>query len=196
MPLKPVDQRGTRNRENMWKAMQELGTFTIHDIGHKTLINNGTIAAYLQGLENAGFVKVKKQRIHEFRTQNTYTVIKHQKGTPRVRKDGSEIPPNLGTEQMWRSIKMMSAFTVKDLSTAASTDEVQVKLTTVKDYIKYLNKAGYLRILRKSKPGILAIYRLNPSKNTGPKPPQIQRVKQVYDQNLKKVVWPTEGEET
>jgi hypothetical protein len=46
---------------------------------------------------------------------------------------------------------------------------------------------GYLRVVEKANPSQdkLAVYRL--IRNDGPKPPMIQRVKQVYDPNTGRV---------
>lgn len=50
-----------------------------------------------------------------------------------------------------------------------------------------LLNTGFLRVVQKADPvkGRIATYRL--IRNDGPKPPQIQRVKQVFDPNTGKV---------
>jgi hypothetical protein len=191
MPQKPLDKRDPRrSRDNMWKAMMELGTFSVKDISYKTMLHTGTISAYLIGLEAAGYVTVEREQIRPNQTKNTYTIVKRQLETPRVKKDGSEISLGRGTENMWRSMRMIGTFSPADLAAAASTSDAEIKLTTAKDYIKHLLRAGYLAIVSESSPGTQANYRIIKSKISGPFPPQIQRVKQVYDPNLQKVVWP------
>ena len=69
----------------------------------------------------------------------------------------------------------------------ASTDAVPVSARDAADYVKHLLHAGYLTILKASKPGTQAIYRL--TNNTGPRPPMVQRLKTVFDQNLGKIMW-------
>ena len=195
MPQKPLDKRDPRRtRDNMWKVMMELGTFTVKDISYKTMLHTGTISAYLIGLEAAGYVTVAREQIRPNQTKNTYAIVKRQLETPRVNKDGSEISQGRGTENMWRSMRMLKTFKPSDLIAAAATADTEIKLATAKDYITHLHRAGYLAIVAQSSPGIQATYRILPSRISGPYPPQIQRVKQVYDPNLQKVVWPIKEE--
>ena len=64
---------------------------------------------------------------------------------------------------------------------------------TAKEYCTMLTQAGYLKVLRKaSPPKKPAVYKL--VRNTGPQPPQIQRVKQVFDPNLDEVTYRAGGE--
>jgi hypothetical protein len=98
---------------------------------------------------------------------------------------------------MWRTMKMLAAFTPSDIAIHASTDDVSVNKSDAKDYIGHLHKAGYLTVTKKAKPGCnQARYRLLPSKNTGPHSPQVQRIKQVFDPNLNKVVWREDDNES
>lgn len=118
---------------------------------------------------------------------------------PKVRKDGTEITMGKGREQMWLVMKVLADFSAIDLAVHASTGDTQVCESDAKSYIQYLHKAGYLVEVQPGKPGnrpgsgVKTRYRLVPQKYTGPRPPMVQRVKQVYDQNLKKVVWSAAG---
>lgn len=189
-----LDKRNPRSsRDNMWKLMMEFKTFTVNEIATKCTVSNSNVSLYLRLLETAGYVSVKRDPNRLNRTLNTYTIVKRQRETPRIRKDGSEVKQGRGTEQMWRSMKMLKSFTPKDLHVASSTAEIAVKLATAKDYIAHLLRADYLHVIEKSTPKKQARYALKRSKYTGPKPPQIQRVKQVFDPNLGKVVWPVDG---
>ena len=53
-----------------------------------------------------------------------------------------------------------------------------------------LQRAGYLKVAVSKGPYRRARYMLIPARNSGPQAPLIQRIKQVYDPNLGKVVWP------
>ena len=57
---------------------------------------------------------------------------------------------------------------------------------TAQSYCTMLLATGYLRVVQKANPAASkkAIYRL--IRNDGPKPPMIQRVKQVFDPNTGK----------
>ncbi len=96
---------------------------------------------------------------------------------------------------MWRTIRMVKQFTPRDLALQSSTEEVGVTEATARTYCTMLLKAKYLRVIQKAVPGKRqAIYLF--VRDTGPLPPQIQRVKQVYDPNINEVVYypPTAGE--
>jgi len=192
MPIQPIDKRGPRHsRDGMWQMMMKLGTFSIKEISGATSFERSTISSYLLGLEKAGYVSVKRELGRGVAVINTYTVIRKNLDTPRLRKDGTEVTQGTGTAQMWRSIKMMASFTPLDLSVHASTTAVEVHVNAAKDYIKHLHKAGYLRLVKTSKPGKQAVYsKVADRSKYGAKPLQIQRVKQVYDPNIGKVVWP------
>lgn len=44
-------------------------------------------------------------------------------------------------------------------------------------------------MVRPARGRIRARYRFIAGRNSGPRPPQVQRLKQVYDPNLDRVVW-------
>lgn len=54
---------------------------------------------------------------------------------------------------------------------------------TSKDYCKRLLAAGYLRVLVKADPHVPRIARYRLIRASGPKAPQVQRVRQVFDPN-------------
>jgi hypothetical protein len=143
---------------------------------------------YVAGLTAAGYL--------ERREDANYSLVRDCGiEAPRVRRDGTEIIRGKGREQMWLVMKVLDDFSALDLAVHASTEHVQVSEVDAKSYIHYLNKAGYLAVTQPGQPGnrpnngIVARYRLLPQKYTGPRPPMVQRIKQVYDQNLQKVVW-------
>ena len=90
---------------------------------------------------------------------------------------------------MWRSMRMMAQFTARDLAIHSTTPSVNVSEETAKSYCKMLWRAGFLREIRVSRPGRASIFRL--IRNTGPRPPMIQRVKRVFDPNTN-TVWPVD----
>ena len=79
---------------------------------------------------------------------------------------------------------------------------MKVSEASADDYIIFLHRAGYLKMIAPAKVGGFskvrekARYRFLSHKNTGPKAPMIQRVKHVYDPNLEQVVWPKEDGES
>lgn len=195
MSQKPVDQRRPdETRDAIWAAIRETRgkgaapnhPFTLRDIWSETRASKDTVREYLTGLCRAGIVG--KQ------TLGSYILVRDNGiEAPRVRRDGSEITQGRGRENIWRTIAILQEFTGRELALASSTAEHQVAVTEAETYCEILAKAGYLAIVVKGRPHHPARYRHLPSKFTGPKPPQVQRVKQLYDPNLKRVVWTEEA---
>ncbi|HEY9081307.1 hypothetical protein [Magnetovibrio sp.] len=185
-------------RDAIWAAIRTLhkrngeSGFTRRDIytecGYE--ISRGTIQTYTDSLTNAGIIAITDQPGQQF--QSTIYLLVKDVGAeaPRIRKDGSEVTQGLGTEAMWRTMKALNAFTAGELCLAASTSKAQVSEPAALDYLKFMRCAGYIREVSKGAPGKPARYAFIRSRDPGPKPPQIQRVKQVFDPNSKTVVWP------
>lgn len=116
--------------------------------------------------------------------------------TPRIRPDGTSVVMGAGRRAIWRTIRMIGDFGVDDLVRLGSTEEVRIARSDAIHYVKYLRKAGYLMVVERPDDHRLpTIYRLLPSRNTGPNPPQIQRSHRVWDSNVGKVVWTQEAPE-
>jgi len=193
---KPIHQTGPLDsREALWAAIRKLGRFTISQAQQETRLRKDTAREYIIGLEKAGFLaKDGEQPAIAGRTATIYKLVKDVGvEAPRVRKDGSIVEQGKAREQMWRTMGILKTFSAADLTISASTEKTLLKIKDVRSYITFLVKAGYLQVVQQSKGAIPARYRLLPARRTGPKPPMVQRVKQVFDPNLGKVVWPKES---
>ncbi|WP_151720193.1 hypothetical protein [Gemmobacter serpentinus] len=189
MTRKPVDQAGAP-RDAIWAAVRMIGgagtAFTVSDIAAQAQAKDKTVRDYLKGLTASGY-------LHQDNTvvgfEATRWVLARDIGNeaPRVRADGSPVTQGTITEQLWRGMYMLKEFTFEDLIETAT---VEIPVDTAKAYCKMLLTTGYLRVLRKAEPtsGRIARYRL--IRFNGPKPPQIQRVKRVYDPNSREVFMP------
>ena len=114
--------------------------------------------------------------------------------TPRVRKDGSVVEMGAGRRAIWRTIRILGQFTLDDLVRLGSTEEVAINRVDATHFVRWLVKAGYVMVTdRPTDTRVPTSYRLLPSKSTGPLPPQIQRSHQLFDPNLRKVVWREEA---
>lgn len=206
MARKPVhitsDAKRPEGRQVIWDTIRELGTFTVSEIEDRTRIKEATIKTYLRGLTNAGYLVRCDQERPANQTRYQPAVWKLIKDigvdAPRVTKAGGDVGQGMGRENMWRTMRMHRSFTWRDLAVLASTEDHLVSEEEAKHYTRYLRRAGYLMELQKGGPGKLAVYRLLPSRYTGPRPPMIQRVRQVFDPNLGEVVWSQnqEGDES
>lgn len=201
MGRKRVDtMRPTERRERVWALIRRAGRFCVRDIYLETGLSRDSIRDYIVGLEAAGYLtREKAARVGE---PDMFTLVRDVGiEAPRVRRDGTEVTAGRGREQMWRTMKILGEFSASDVAVNASTENHPVKCAEAKTYLHFLCKAGYLSLSVPGKPGGRktpgkpARYRFIKSRNTGPRPPMVQRIKQVYDPNLKKVMWQSGGDD-
>lgn len=179
---KPAHKRQV-GRQDIWENIR-LGRdfFTVNSLVDATGAAAKTVRDYLRCLKAGGVVREKGD--------HGYELIKdcgHH--APRLKPDGSPVTQGAGVENMWRSMRMLPQFDAREIAAHSTTDSVTVSDETARAYIGMLLKTGYLRVITKAVPNKrMATYRL--IRNSGPKPPQIQRVKQVYDPNTSEVYLP------
>ena len=185
---KPVSV-APKNRKLIWKVIRELKTFTVRDIEDRTKVINRTIFSYLTVLEKAQILS--KEAVYQkdkgcLRT-NVYTIIKDMGATAPVVSKSGKLIEDTHQSRIWRAVRILKTFTLKDVVATASQDDDPVSLTATDHYLNCLKKAGYLTKRNQEK-----TYHLNLAMNKGIQAPQIQRIRQVYDPNLDKVVWTSE----
>lgn len=188
-----VELRGLQTpRERIWQAILKLspeGEATKFDKNTvqdhcNPMVNWTQVDDYLDELAKAGYLKrvggtgvskgVKGVPIE-------YSLVKRQGEAPRVRRQGGQSTQGAGVEAMWRAMKVLPVFDYKDIARAASMGTLQVKDATAKHYVASLGRAGYLTLVKASKPGVPAKHKLG--KNTGPHAPAITRTRVVFDRN-------------
>lgn len=176
-----------QDRQAQWEVMRRLRSFTVPELRGE--LHGATpydaIRTYCMALTAAGILKKRGSR---------YGLAKDTGvDAPRVRKDGTEATQGRGRDQLWRAMKILADFSANDLSIMCSEDD-PVAISTAEDYCGWLHRAGYLQQTKApSTRGGQARYRLIPNRYTGPKPPMIQRIKQVYDPNTGDVVYRQEA---
>ena len=109
---------------------------------------------------------------------------------PRIDSKGQVKPPQ-SNDLIWRTLRILKNGNAHQIVSSGSTPEVALQISHVRQYLQALYKAGYLKAMPLRHPRALASYQL--IKNTGPKAPQIQRGKKVYDANLGLVVYDPEN---
>lgn len=184
-------------KEHIWQAIRKRPAFTMVDILSELVkqelkaVKDSTVKDYIGRLVKSGHLAVVDcKRVRNNCVQYRYELMRDVGvEAPSVAKDGTVRRPSLRNEQMWRTMKMLKRFTPQDLAITASTEDVEVKLNTAKAYVGMLKKAGYVAVVIPSKPGTQATYQFLKSRNTGPRPPQVQRFNQVFDPNEGQVVW-------
>jgi hypothetical protein len=131
-------------------------------------------------------------------TTGGYKLIKDAVAAPRIGIDGRQITQENRQQRMWRVIRIRRRVTLNELVMYGSMEDSVIILRQAKTYGRYLECAGYLKRVGYRQKGWRysfenAIFVL--VRDTGLQAPQIissktGRSKQVYDPNLKAVVWP------
>ena len=207
MPRKPISEYagGKGPRQHIWEAIRALAAisddaFDEHAIWRtmpraaRAGIPLATVRDYRHCLQAAGILVLVTATVAR-RTPATYRLARNEGiDAPRVRRDGTRVTQGLAQEQMWRTLRLISADTnARELAAHASTPDNPVAEVAAMHYLQMLNNAGYLDCTREGKGtgngGIQARYRLKPGRNTGPRPPMVCRTRVVYDPNEGKVVW-------
>lgn len=180
-----------RGRAHMWQVVRGYGvgrTFTVSDLHAATNERNrGTVWSFVDRLVKAGYLVSQGDGP---RGSTLYAVAKAPEELPSLGKDGA--PGRLGRLQlqMWRTIRAPIArngFSARDLAAFASIETAVVSAKSAAQYIRHLEKAGYLLATDKDEAGSQR-WRLKPSMNTGPKPPAILSATLMFDRNSNEVV--------
>lgn len=168
----------TVGRQEIWTAIRGFGgPFSLTDLVDASKADRKTAKDYLRCLIPGGVVAELAEGAFELRDDCGYHA-------PRLNRQGKPVTQGAGVENMWRSMRMLSQFSYRDIAAHSTTDVVSVSEATAQAYCGMLLRCGYLRVLQKADTsGRIAIYRL--IRNSGPLPPMIQRIKVVYDPNLK-----------
>ena len=193
---KPQHLKNEREtRDALWTAIRTRREFTIPDLTEDCDLAYNSISRCLAGLVKLGVLEVDGDaRVPEGKVfpgaagrRRTYRLLKDSLDMPRVRPDGSEINVHQGTQRMWNTIRKRKVFNLSDLRALSSTTQHPVARSAAMMYLKYLEYAGYVRKIEGTQLA-KATYRL--INDSGPKAPVIQRIRQVWDPNTRKVVWP------
>ncbi|WP_353429461.1 hypothetical protein [Paracoccus denitrificans] len=167
----------TPQRQEVWEAIRKQPErFTVDDLVARSGANRKTVQDYLRCLLPGGVIQAEGGDNYSLIDDRGYHA-------PRLNRAGQPVSQGAGVENMWRSMRGLAEFSPRDISAHSTTPDVRVSEPTAKAYCFMLLKTGYLRVIKKAEPmaGRQAIYRL--IRNSGPKPPQIQRIKQVFDPN-------------
>jgi len=200
MSRKPITTYagGKGPRQRIWEAIraQQGEAWTRYHIARVAGVEDNTLTTYVQALHKAGVVeKIGEAPVGNIAAEGQWRLARDEGlEAPRLRRDGSRVTQGFAQEAMWRTLRLVKDDTnARELAAHAGTETIPVVEVSAKDYLQALLRAGYLIRTREGKGrgngGIPARYRLNPARNTGPRPPMICRTKVVYDPNEDKVVW-------
>ena len=173
------------DREKIWTAMRTLKrSFWQSELASFAGCPAHKVQDYLRGLMAAGIVE--KTGAGKPFTLATYRLVRDTGvDAPRVRKDGTLLPPS-GRTRMWRVMRMLRSFTPHELAHIASLADAPVAESGAARYCRWLAKGGYLRAEER--------YAFVRARDSGPKAPRILRGKELFDPNTGEVVYQPKAE--
>lgn len=181
---KPID-KSINCRAKIWQSIRKLRTFTIRNIEDETRFNQGTILTYLKCLTKAGIlVKTVEPKSRSCIVSTRYELIKDMGlSYPKVNIHGELLEDSIQT-QIWKCVRIHKSLSIQDIIVMLSGMGYDLAYSSLDRYLMALKAAGYLTKKKGEKN-----YKLVMAMNTGPLAPMIQKTKQIYDPNIKKVVW-------
>lgn len=170
-------------RERIWAAIRaQAEPWTLTTIVLASKVERSKLKDYLCGLRAAGIIAVHAPSPRPGVAATYQLAMDRGVDAPRVRKDGSEVPPS-GRARMWRAMKMLRSFTVAELAAQASLQDAPVALGEADHYCHWLARGGYLLAAGTDR------WAFVPGRDTGPKAPQVLRVKRLLDPNNGEIVY-------
>jgi len=194
-PATRMESAGGRGAfQRIWEAIRHhRDDFTAALIHSDTLATMGAVQHYVNALVLGGYVERINDRTGGAVQQSFRLVQDCGIEYPRLTAKGQPIQRDLGTEAMWRTMRLLGGeFTTRDLAEMASTPERPISVPTATIYVGQLANAGYVIQVAKRSRRSGARYRFVANRYTGPRPPVVGRNTYVYDPNLDKVVWQEE----
>lgn len=187
---------GKPSRQRVWEQIKHhKELFRIDHIANQSRTDSETAKTYIQCLVKGGYVV----RLTEALFEETEFQLIRDVGieAPRLNRDGTPVTQGMGQEAMWRCLRIMGPMDARQLAAHASTCGIKIKEASARRYVIALKRAGYLKVVFECnrRLGKLEVLQLLSHMNTGPRSPQIQRVKTVYDPNLNKVMHAEDPEE-
>ena len=186
-----------RGREHYWKVACQFGAkgFTLGQLAGCT---NGvavtTVAKWIEDMRRMGFIKQIGETKTPFGTRaNVYAVAKKSAKAPVARDPDYQGLRGRMRQQMWTAMRVLPAFSQRELVVTASTDVVMVSDASAKAYCRHLVNAGVLQIVKPCERGggagsSAAVYRLKKSANSGPQAPRIFAAAIVFDPNRAEIL--------
>lgn len=184
VPLRTVD-------EQVWDMLRsKVRDLMVSDVREQVGISYFKSKSLLNSWVLSGHV-------HRYRTINPDTKCPQQAyellldcGQQPPQVDGKGKPkPCSGNELVWRTLRILKVCNANQIVASATDATATLNTRAVRQYLRQLHMAGYLVMIEQGQ-GLLAVYRL--MHNTGPRAPEVQRGKKVYDGNLGVVVYDPE----
>ena len=169
-------------RRLMWQALRDCRhrDWYVEELAELAGVTRQAAHIYVHALVLAGLVTERDLRVPGYtRPRKVYRLHRDTgRDAPRLKADGSPAHEPV-QDVLWRTIKILRQFTAAELAThVGMTHTVSGKL--VKDYIRTLVRAGYLKDT-----GGKRFVLLN---NSGSRAPRLYLARELNDPNLDEIV--------
>lgn len=174
-------------RQRIWEEIRKYKSeFQILPIAQYANADPETVKTYVQCLIAGEYVEAitRGHLMKAVYQLNKDTGIE----SPRLTRKGQPVQQGRIIEAMWRTLRILGEMDARQLRDYVAASGLNVTLNYAKRYIGALRKAGYLQVIQAGSRSRMDVIRLFPHMNTGPRAPQVQNVKTVYDPNLNKVM--------
>lgn len=177
--------------KHYWAVIRQVaaahgGRFTVNEVFALTGgVTRPAVTNYVLALQAEGHVALVSTRQWGGRCEKTYRLETDSVKPPRLAMHNDRANRR---QQLWRAMRALQSFTIRELACAASTDDVIVTENTTGHYLRWLRRAGY--VVLTGREGLLGHYQLVRSRNTGPDSPipNFQGGDSVLDRNTGEVV--------
>lgn len=175
------------NQEHVWEVAKAHAEFTVHELSAASHRSVDYVRASLRDWKGAGYVEQAGKR-----ARHTLWKITDKEGAPVSIKTPTQSARS-APERMWFAIrKATSIFNADDLAMWTNTPDLLITPEDAQVYCRTLLRAGYLRCeVKADGAGRRASYRL--VKNTGPRPPELRRIRALWDPNTEAFIPQTGG---
>jgi hypothetical protein len=189
---KPPKQPIRNMEEQVWDIARtsEKG-LSVRDVRRQVVgeITYYRVKAWLDKWQAAGYV-ARTADTSTYPTVYLYEVT-HDCGQKPPQVDGHGAPKKQsGVDIIWRTARILKRFNARQIIASANDGDTTLNERAVSQYLLSLYDAGYMTWTNTADTQSLAQYLL--TVNTGPKAPEIQRGKKVYDGNLGMIVYDPE----
>ena len=193
-----------RVHQTIWETIRELKTFSEADLiiqaskKEGRTVPDASVHAYLNKLKLGKYVEtVAVEKLKHGQVRNRFQLARNTGHlAPCLTATGQPSKLGRARQNLWQSMRALGTFNYLELAASSRNDEVSVSNSEAKRFCRYLERAGYLVV---AQPPVhkkaLTVYRFVQSRYTGPLPPIIQTIDQVFDANTQQIVWSADEQE-
>ncbi|CAN5127045.1 hypothetical protein BH10PSE8_BH10PSE8_00720 [soil metagenome] len=172
--------------KHYWTQIRKItaaqgGLFTVNDVfGWTGGVTRPAITIYVRALLADGHVEVAEVRHWGGRCEKTYRLLRQATAAPQLTALHNQ--QAIRRQQIWRAMRALQSFTIRELACAASTEEAPVSDGVAQNYVWWLRRADYVALVGRA--GTVGHYQLLRRMNTGPYAPIVRhREQSVVDRN-------------